>query len=145
VTLPATGGAETVNTTSGELAFTVDSDQVKDIALNGRNYLELVTLMPGVAVLNLDQMATTTSFGTNYQSINGGRVEGNHLAVDGTSNLDSGSNTSQLNNVSVDAIQQVRMQTSAFSAEYGRNSGATINVNQEWRRPLPRVRLLHQP
>jgi len=128
VTVTATGGAEKVNTTSGELAFTVDSDQVKDLALNGRNYLELVTLMPGVAVLNLDQMATTSSFNTNYQSVNGGRVEGNQLAVDGSSNLDSGSNTSQLNNVSVDAIQQVRMQTSAFSAEYGRNSGANINV-----------------
>lgn len=128
VTVTATGGAETVNTVSGELAFTVDSDQVKDLALNGRNYLELITLMPGVAVLNLDQMATTTSFNTNYQSVNGGRVEGNHLAVDGASNLDSGSNTSQLNNVSVDAIEQVRMMTSAFSAEHGRNSGANINV-----------------
>ena len=128
VTVTATAGAETVNTVSGELAYTVDSDQVKDLALNGRNYLELVTLMPGVAVLNLDQMATTTSFNTNYQSVNGGRVEANHLAVDGTSNLDSGSNTSQLNNVSVDAIEQVRMMTSAFSAEHGRNSGANINV-----------------
>jgi hypothetical protein len=46
VTVTAAGGAETVNTTSGELAFTIDSDQVKDLALNGRNYLELVTLTP---------------------------------------------------------------------------------------------------
>ena len=43
-------------------------------------------------------------------------------------NLDSGSNGSQINNVGVDFIQQVRVQTSAFSAEYGRNSGASINV-----------------
>jgi hypothetical protein len=43
-------------------------------------------------------------------------------------NLDSGSNTSQINNVGVDFIQEVKVQTSAFSAQYGRNSGGSINV-----------------
>jgi len=38
---------ETVNTATGELAHTIDSEQVQDLALNGRNYLELVTLIPG--------------------------------------------------------------------------------------------------
>ena len=119
---------ETVNTVSGELAHTIDAEQVADLALNGRNYLELVTLMPGVAVTSLDQMATTTSLSVTNQSINGNRTDTNHLAVDGGSNLDSGSNGSQINNVGVDFVQQVRVQTSAFSAEYGRNSGANINV-----------------
>jgi hypothetical protein len=119
---------ETVNTVSGELATTIDSEQVQDLALNGRNYLELVTLMPGVAMMSLDQMATTTSLSVTGQSINGNRTDTNHLSVDGGSNLDSGSNGSQINNVGVDFIQQVRIQTSAFSAEFGRNSGANINV-----------------
>ncbi len=119
---------ETVNTVSGELAHTIDSEQVADLALNGRNYLELVTLMPGVAMMSLDQMAMTTSLSVTNQSINGNRTDTNHLAVDGGSNLDSGSNGSQINNVGVDFIQQVRIQTSAFSAEFGRNSGASINV-----------------
>jgi len=119
---------ETVNTASGELAHTIDSEQVQDLALNGRNYMELVTLIPGVAVTTLDQMATTTSLSVTGQSINGNRTDTNHLMVDGGMNLDSGSNGSQINNVGVDFIQQVRVQTSAFSAEYGRNSGASINV-----------------
>jgi hypothetical protein len=119
---------ETVNTASGEIAHTIDSEQVQDLALNGRNYLELVTLIPGVAVTTLDQMATTTSLSVTGQSINGNRTDTNHLMVDGGMNLDSGSNGSQINNVGVDFIQQVRIQTSAFSAEYGRNSGASINV-----------------
>lgn len=119
---------ETVNTVSGELATTIDSEQVQDLALNGRNYMELATLMPGVAVTSLDQMATTTSLSVTNQSINGNRTDTNHLAVDGGSNLDSGSNGSQINNVGVDFVQQVRIQTSAFSAEFGRNSGANINV-----------------
>jgi hypothetical protein len=119
---------ETVNTVSGELAHTIDSEQVQDLALNGRNYMELATLIPGVAVTSLDQMATTTSLSVTNQSINGNRTDTNHLMIDGGSNLDSGSNGSQVNNVGVDFIQQVRVMTSAFSAEYGRNSGATINV-----------------
>ena len=119
---------ESVNTVSGELATTIDSEQVADLALNGRNYMELATLMPGVMVTSLDQMATTTSLSVGNQSINGNRTDTNHLAVDGGSNLDSGSNGSQINNVGVDFIQQVRIQTSAFSAEFGRNSGANINV-----------------
>ena len=119
---------ESVNTVSGELAYTIDSEQVRDLALNGRNYMELVTLMPGVVVTSLDQMGTTTSLSVTNQSINGNRSDTNHLAVDGGMNLDSGSNGSQVNNVGIDFIQQVRVQTSAFSAQHGRNSGANINV-----------------
>jgi hypothetical protein len=127
-TVTVTMHGESVNTVSGELAYTIDSEQVQDLALNGRNYMELVTLMPGVVVTSLDQMATTTSLSVTNQSINGNRSDTNHLAVDGGMNLDSGSNSSQVNNVGVDFIQQVRVQTSAFSAQYGRNSGANINV-----------------
>jgi hypothetical protein len=119
---------ETVNTVSGELGHTIDSEQVQDMALNGRNYMQLVTLIPGVALLNEDQMATTTSLSVTNQSVNGNRTGSNHLMVDGGMNLDSGSNGSQINNVGVDFIKEVRVQTSAFSAEYGRNSGAAINV-----------------
>jgi len=46
---------ESVHTVSGELSSTVDSKQVQDLALNGRNYLQLVSLMPGVALLDEDQ------------------------------------------------------------------------------------------
>jgi hypothetical protein len=119
---------EAVNTVSGEIRHTLDSEQVQDLALNGRNYVELITLIPGVAVTSLDQMSMTTGLNVANQSINGNRTDTNHMSVDGASNLVSGSNTSQINNVGVDFIQQVSVQTSAFSAEYGRNSGANINV-----------------
>ncbi len=119
---------ETVNTVSGEIRHTIDSEQVQDLALNGRNYIELITLIPGVAVTSLDQMTMTTGLSVANQSINGNRTDTNHMTVDGASNLVSGSNTSQINNVGVDFIQQVSVQTSSFSAEYGRNSGSNINV-----------------
>src|SRR5260370_878463 len=113
VTVTAVAG-ETINTVSGELAHTIDSEQVQDLALNGRNYMELVTLLPGVVVTSLDQMATTTSLSVTNQSINGNRSDTNHLAVDGGSNLDSGSNGSQVNNVGVDFIHQRRGQISSL-------------------------------
>src|SRR5258706_8234396 len=119
---------EIVNTVSGEIAHTIDSEQVADLALNGRNYMQLASLIPGVALTSLDQMALTTSLSVGNQSINGNRTDSNHLMIDGGMNLDSGSNTSQINNVGVDFIQEVKVQTSAFSAQYGRNSGGSINV-----------------
>jgi len=119
---------ESVNTVSGELTHTIDSQQVQDLALNGRNYLQLVSLMPGVALLDEDQMATTTSLSVTTWAANGGRPGTAQLMVDGGMNLDSGSNGSQVNNVGVDFVQQVSAQTSGVSARYGRNSGAAVNA-----------------
>src|SRR5258705_2325012 len=118
---------ETVNTTSGEVARVIDGAQVRELALNGRNYLQLTTLIPGAPLLNDDQLGLMTSLSTS-QPINGSRGNANNLTVDGGFNLDSGSNNSQINNVGIDFIQEVKIQTSNFSAQYGRNSGASINV-----------------
>ncbi len=119
---------ETVNRTSGEIARTIDGDQVRDLALNGRNYLQLASVIPGAALLNDDSLDLTTSLSTTGQAINGARPNSSSLLVDGGTNLDSGSNGSQINNVGIDFIQEVKIQTSNFSAEYGRQSGAAVNV-----------------
>ena len=119
---------ETVNRTSGEVSRTIDQQQIKDLAFNGRNYLELATLIPGAVATDFDPLALATSLSVTGQSINGNRGNTNNLTIDGTSNLDSGSNGSQVNNVSLSFIEQVKIQTSNFSAEQGRNSGAVVNV-----------------
>jgi hypothetical protein len=126
VTVTATN-AETINKTSGEVARVIDTEQVQNLALNGRNYLQLTTLIPGAPLLTDDPLALMTDLGVN-QPINGNRGNANMLTVDGGFNLDSGSNNSQINNVGIDFIQEVKIQTSNFSAEYGRTSGASINV-----------------
>ena len=117
---------ETVNTTSGEVAKVIDGQQVDNLALNGRNYYQLLTVIPG-AVATTDD-ALETNLGTNTININGNRGVSNNLTVDGGNNNNAGSNASQINNVGVDLIQEVKIQTSNFSAEYGRNSGAQVNV-----------------
>ncbi len=123
-----TAVGETVNTTSGEVARVVDQRQVQNLALNGRNYMQLVTLIPGAVILDEDQLALTTSLSISQASINGNRPNYNSLSVDGGFNMDSGSNNSQVNNVGIDFIQEVKIQTSNFSAEYGRNAGAAVNI-----------------
>src|SRR5262249_16696927 len=107
---------ETVNTTSGEVARVVDQAQVQQLALNGRNYLQLTTLVPGVPLLsgNDDQLGLTTSLSV-AQSVNGSRTNANLLTVDGGFNLDSGSNNSQINNIGIDFIREVNIKTSNFS------------------------------
>ncbi len=114
---------ETVNTTSGEVARVIDQEQVENLALNGRNYMQLTTLIPGAPLLSDDQLGLMTGLGTS-QPINGTRGNQNLLTVDGGFNLDSGSNNSQINNVGIDFIREVNIKTSNFSAEYGRNSGS---------------------
>jgi hypothetical protein len=119
---------ETINTTSGELARVIETKQVQNLALNGRNYIQLMTLVPGAAVTNPDQFAVTTSLSATGQSINGNRGDTQNLTVDGAFNLVAGSNGSLMNNVSAEFIQEVKLQTSNFSAEYGRMSGPAFNI-----------------
>jgi hypothetical protein len=120
---------ETVNTTSGEIARVVDREQVQNLALNGRNYLQLATLIPGspLTTQNINALDIMTGLGINT-SVNGSRLNASLLTVDGGFNMDSGSNNSQISNVGIDFIEEVSIKTANFSAEYGRNSGANINV-----------------
>jgi hypothetical protein len=127
VTVEASRG-DTVNRTSGEVSRVVDGETVRSLALSGRNYLELASLIPGAVMLDDDQMAVTTGLGTGGTIINGNRGNSNSLTVDGGFNLDSGSNGSMINNVGIDFIDQVSIQTSNFAADKGRNAGASINV-----------------
>jgi hypothetical protein len=119
---------EVLNTVSGEVAHVVDQEQVENVPLNGRAYTELLTLVPGAVVTNPDQFGTLTSLSATNQSINGHRTNQNNLTVDGVGNLDAGSNGSLINNVSPDFLQEVKIQTSNFSSEYGRSAGAAFNI-----------------
>src|SRR5690348_15770435 len=121
-------GVEQVNTVSGEVSRVIDSHQVENLTMNGRNYVQLMTMIPGAVVTNPDQFSVTTSLASNNQTINGNRADSNNLTVDGAYNSVAGSNSSLVNNVSPDFIEEVKLQTSNFSAEYGRFSGPAYNI-----------------
>jgi hypothetical protein len=122
------GAIESLNTTSGELARVIDSKQVDNLALNGRNYTQLLTLVPGAVVTNPDIFSVTTSLASTNQTINGNRSDTGNLTVDGAYNQVAGSNGSLMNNVGPDFIGEVKINTSNASAEYGRTSGPTFNI-----------------
>jgi Carboxypeptidase regulatory-like domain len=127
VTVTATT-VETLNTTSGELAHVIDTKQVGGLPLNGRNYIQLVTLIPGAVVTNPDIFSVTTSLTSTNQVVNGNRADSANLTVDGAYNQAAGSNGSLINNVGPDFIQEVKIETSNFSAEFGRTSGPAFNI-----------------
>lgn len=128
VEVTASAAAETLNTVSGEVSHVIDKEQVDNLALNGRNYMELLTLVPGAVVTSLDQFSVNTSLSATNQTVNGHRTNQNNMTVDGLGNLDAGANGSLINNISPDFMQEVKIQTSNFSAEYGRSAGAAFNL-----------------
>jgi hypothetical protein len=127
VTVEAVQG-EQINTTSGEVAHVIDTREVETLPLNGRNYTQVLTLIPGAVVTNPDIFAITTGLNSGNQVINGNRSDSANLTVDGAFNQASGSNGSLINNVGPDFIQEVKIETSNFSAEYGRTSGPAFNI-----------------
>lgn len=122
----ATG--EAVNNTSGEVARVIDREQVDNLALNTRNFVELLSVIPGAVLTTDDPLQLASSSSSAQTAINGNRTGTNNITVDGGYNLSPTNNASIVNNVGIDFIQEVKLQTSNFSAEYGRNSGAAVNV-----------------
>ena len=111
----------------------ISGAEVRELPLNNRNYLQLVTLMPGVSSGASDQLyigTTNPSGQTNVVSfaINGGRNSQNSYTVDGADNIDRGSNLTLLNYPSVDAIAEFKVLRNHYSAEYGRDAAGHINV-----------------
>jgi Carboxypeptidase regulatory-like domain/TonB dependent receptor-like, beta-barrel len=133
-------GAPLVNTESAAVSTVVDRTFVEDIPLNGRSFQTLILLTPGVVV-------TATAFDDQGQfSVNGQRADANYFTVDGVSAnfgmtgyfslvqtaggalpaLSASGGTNSL--VSVDAMQEFRIQTSSFAPEFGRTPGGQISV-----------------
>ncbi|HLK65576.1 MAG TPA: carboxypeptidase regulatory-like domain-containing protein [Bryobacteraceae bacterium] len=122
------GNSAVLNTVSAEISQVVDRQQIENLGLNGRNYMELLTLVPGAVITNPDQFSVMTTLSATNQSVNGHRTNSNNMTVDGLGNLDGGANGSLINNISPDFTQEVKIQTSNFSAEYGRSSGVAFNL-----------------
>jgi hypothetical protein len=126
-------GATQVELQTATAAGLVSNLEVKELPLNNRNFIQLVTLLPGVTSTLTDQayIGTTNPYGqTNTVSIsvNGGRTSENSWSIDGADNVDRGSNLTLLNYPSVDAIAEFKVLRNHYSAEYGRNASGHVNV-----------------
>ena len=120
--------ALTVDTFGGELAGLVDGEQVRELPLNGRNFLQLALLMPGVSPsdsLNLQDkgLLSRPSF-----SVSGAGTSANLFTVDGVNNNDVGSNNTILVSPSADAIEEFKVHRNSYGAEYGQASGSHVEI-----------------
>jgi carboxypeptidase family protein len=118
-----TGAPPLVDSSSGVLRETVDHTRITELPLNGRNVLQLQNLLPGaISTGSLDQGANTPGF-----AINGGIGSTNNYSLDGGQYTDAYFNA-PLPFPNPDAIQEFTIQTNSYSAEFGRNRGASINA-----------------
>ncbi len=115
-----------VRTESGEISQTINGEQVRNLALNGRNYLDLVKLTPGVVSFVNGQVAGPGGLGGF--NINGTRANSHNLTIDGATNVDTGSNGTQHIALALDNIAEYKILSSTYQAEYGRSAGGDIKV-----------------
>lgn len=113
--------------TRADVAHLISGEQTQEMPIDGRTYMQLLTLVPGTS-RNDGSYEFGTSFRADAQQINGLRKNHAGLTLDGAENLDAGSNATQVNNVSIDAIEEVKVMTSQYSAEFGKAGGAQVNV-----------------
>jgi len=110
-TVTVTAEAPLVQSQSGERSFTISTEAVQAIAVNGRTFNNLVNLAPGVVA------------GT----VNGLRTNQNTLQIDGITSVDTGNNGNGVT-LTVDAVQEVKVLTTSYQAQYGRSAGAQISA-----------------
>src|SRR6266498_3725678 len=108
-----------VKTESGEISQTINGEQ-------GRNHLDLVKLTPGV--VSFVNAQTAGPGGLGGFNINGTRANQHNLTIDGTTNVDTGSNGTQHIALALDNIAEFKILSSAYQAEYGRSAGGDIKV-----------------
>jgi hypothetical protein len=119
-----TADAPLIQTDTSSLGQVIDTRRVAELPLNGRQFLSLATLTPGVQP-NVEGSNLSTQQGS--VNVNGAREEFNNFLLDGIDNDDIGN--AQLGIVpAIDSIQEFKVQTSNYSAEYGRSAGGLINV-----------------
>ena len=117
-TVTVEASAVQLETVTAERSGIITGRQMVDIALNGRNYTTLLKTVPGVT-------ADTTG---GDAAINGQRTAQNNFTVDGQNVTDIGVNQQFAYRINVDAIAEFKVSTNSQGAEFGRNSGAQVQI-----------------
>jgi len=128
-TIEVSGAAALIATENATVGTVIENKRIVDMPLNGRNFLQLVSLSPNVSYgFNSSQQADERQGGSRAAqniSVAGQRSEFNHFTLDGVENTDVNFNT-YVGLPSIDALQEFKVQTGIFPAEFGR---ATTQIN----------------
>ena len=109
------------------LQTTMGTQQVQELPLNNRNFVQLATLAPGVSSDLADEVGVGLA-STVSMSINGARRNAVNWLVDGVSNVDVGSNITLLSTPSLESIEEFKIITNGYQAEWPRSGGGIVNV-----------------
>ncbi len=113
---------------SGEVAGLMRGEQIRELPLNGRNFVQLTLMQPGVsAPEGFDTKNKGLLAGVDL-SISGSGTTGNMWTIDGANNNDVGSNRTIMIYPSVDAIEEFKIHRNAYGAEFGGAAGGQINI-----------------
>jgi len=124
-TVEVTSSAPLLQTETATLGGVVNSERINNLPLNGRKFNDLAILTPGVQVSNTN-LASSSTDGSRISS-NGGRNTWGQVNVDGITMVNNRSNYVNIY-PSIDAIQEFKVQTGNYTAEYGGNAGTNVNV-----------------
>lgn len=119
-----------VEANTGQIGRLITGEQATQIQLNGRNFPQLLALVPGVSTTYSSGFGLFGGYGVNNsgQSANGGRTDSFSWNLDGADNKDNGGGGNNFVNINPDAIAEFKMLTTNYSAEYGNSSGAVVNL-----------------
>ncbi len=117
-----------VETTNGAVGNVISGQEVRELPLNGNNFVQLTQLVPGVSALSSFNVVKKGLEGGVDFSVNGNNTTGNLFLVDGVNNNDVGSNRTILLYPSIQAIDEFKILRNSYGAEYGQASGAIISI-----------------
>lgn len=121
-TVTVTGQQEVIQTETGAREGVLTAKQIENLSIVGRSSLELLRILPGVvADFNQGESVSFGGGGNNTQAytVNGIRSSSNTVSLDGSSLIDIGSNNGVIVSLNNDMVQEVKVQSSNFAAEYG--------------------------
>src|SRR5258708_2421125 len=117
-----------VETNTGAVGNVVEGNEVRELPLNGSNFVELTQLAPGVSPASFFNTEKKGLEGGVDFSVNGNSVTSNLFLIDGVNNNDIGSNRTILIYPSTQAIEEFKMLRNSYGPEYGQAAGAIINI-----------------
>ena len=117
-----------VDTTTAALGNITEGAQVRELPLNGLNFIGLTLLVPGASTQDGFNASTKGVLGGSDIVFSGGQRTGNVFTVDGAPNNDMGSQRTILAYPSLDAISEIKLVTNSYGPEYGQSGGGQVNI-----------------
>jgi hypothetical protein len=117
-----------VETTTATLGNITEGAQVRELPLNGLNFIGLTLLVPGASTQDGFNASTKGVLGGSDIVFSGGQRTGNVFTIDGAPNNDMGSQRTILAYPTLDSISEIKIVTNNYGPEYGQSGGAQVNI-----------------